>query len=131
MPNLSKVLVAIMAEQVYSHFERILTTTSSNWREFKRLLTNKQHGYRSKMSCTTNIMQLFDTILHDSQMGFENGLTMCDLSAAFDTVPHTILLEKLKLYGFSEDTINWFRSYLPGRSQYVDINGGKYLRTFQ
>ena len=38
------------------------------------------------------------------------------------------MLKKLKLHGFSEDTINWFRSYLSGHSQYVDVNGGKSLR---
>ena len=42
-----------------------------------------------------------------------------DLSAAFDVVNHRILLEKLELYNFSPSTLQWFKSYLEDRTQYV------------
>ena len=44
-----------------------------------------------------------------------------ELSAGFDVINHSILLEKMKLYNFSEQTIDWFSSYLVGRSQCVQI----------
>ena len=77
------------------------------------------------MSCATNILQLVDDVLVDCMGGCESCLLMCDLGAAFDTVPHQVLLDKLALYGVSEEALQWFRSYLAGRQQYVDVNGGK------
>ena len=49
------------------------------------------------------------------------GILMWDLTAAFDTLDHEILLSKLKVYGFSSLAIKWIRSYLTGRSQKVKI----------
>ena len=46
---------------------------------------------------------------------------LLDLSAAFDVVDHHILLEKLKLYKFSEKSIAWFKSYLENRKQVVIV----------
>ena len=46
---------------------------------------------------------------------------LLDLSAAFDVVNHEILLEKLQLYNFSPETLQWFKSYLSDRSQYVMV----------
>ena len=46
-----------------------------------------------------------------------------DLSKAFDTLDHDILLRKLQVYGIRGTTLAWFTNYLSGRQQYVALNG--------
>ena len=45
-----------------------------------------------------------------------------DLSKAFDTLDHSILLNKLKYYGISDTELKWVHSYLTDREQYVEID---------
>ena len=57
------------------------------------------------------------------EQGKEISLLLFDLSAAFDTVNHSILISKLKIYGFCEKSISWVTSYLTDRSQRVMVSG--------
>ena len=67
-------------------------------------------------------------LIHPNHHGFieENkftGVCFLDLSAAFDIVDHSLLLQKLKLYGFDDNSLTWIKSYLEGRYQSVYIEG--------
>ena len=62
-------------------------------------------------------------ILHALHNGDVSLLTLLDLSAAFDTIDHNTLLQRLEyLYGISGTPLNWFRSYLSSRTPTVIIN---------
>ena len=51
------------------------------------------------------------------------ALVLLDISAAFDTVRHSTLIDRLKDFGVTARALKWFTSYLSGRSQYISIDG--------
>ena len=65
---------------------------------------------------------MFYTILEAKESKREIVVLLYDLSAAFDTVPHKILIDKLKLYDFDNDALYWMKSYLRDKKQIVDIS---------
>lgn len=72
-----------------------------------------QSGYRPHHSCETLTIKMFDYILGDMDQKKVVALVLLDLSAAFDTVDHKILLNKLQSdFGLSDKALLWITSYL-------------------
>ena len=74
-------------------------------------------------STTTQMTQVFHNVGDILDKGGQVDILYLDFSKAFDTVPHDLLLHKLKLYGFNGKLLDWFESYLTDRRQRVSISG--------
>ena len=82
-----------------------------------------QHIYIKNHSCVTTLIDIIDTLLLNMDKGNLNGPLLLDLSKAFDLIDHNLLIRKLKIYGLSQRSLDWFNSYLSGRKQVVSANG--------
>ena len=91
--------------------------------ESKHLFNENHHAYRAKLSTTTAILQLSDSIWQGTDMNSITITMAIDETAAFDCVNFKILIDKLKIYKFSEHSIKWMESYLNFRSQFTSIGG--------
>ena len=111
LPALSKVIERVVFSRLKSHLES------------HQLLSDKQNAYREKRSVTTAMLQLYDKILLKQDEGIDSACVFLDCSAAFDTIQHSVLLDKLKLYGAGEKSLAWFKDYLTDRAQYLSIGG--------
>ena len=68
-------------------------------------------------------MKIYSDVLEDLTTESYVILTFLDISAAFHTVGHNILIRRLKTeYGVGEIALNWFKSYLCNKSYKVEIN---------
>ena len=96
----SKILERIMYNRLYSYLND------------NNLFFQKQFGFREGHSTNHALIELINSI-NDSfnQNKYTLGVFI-DLSKAFDTVDHNILLKKLSLYGIKNNSLKWFSSYL-------------------
>ena len=93
-----------------------------NYLNNKNLLYEKQFGFQNNSSTDHAILNLVNKISDSFDQGkFTLGIFI-DLSKAFDTVNHKILLKKLNLYGIKNSTYDWFCSYLSNRKQCISID---------
>ena len=86
------------------------------------LLGNCQSAYRQFHSCETALTLVSNDILNNLDHGLPTFIVMLDLSSAFDTVDHSILIDRLKKQFHIRDTVlQWFNSYLSNRNFNVKI----------
>jgi hypothetical protein len=94
-----------------------------NYLNAKNILSKYQFGFRQNHSTYIAIADMCDKISASiDRKEFSAGIFI-DLSKAFDTLDHDILLGKLEHYGIRGIVLSWFRSYLQCRKQYVCMNG--------
>ena len=87
----------------------------------EELLHSNNHGYRKGHGTVTALIEAQEEVLEAIDTGNIVGIVTLDQSAAFDVIEHSILDTKMRLYGFSTDSMSWFQSYLKDRTQYVAI----------
>ena len=86
------------------------------------LLTNCHYGYRKNRSTELASTLLLDDIRKSVDWGELVGAVFIDLSKAFDTIGHEILLSKLPSYGIRNTELTWFTDYLFSRKQLVNFD---------
>ena len=107
---LSKILEKVVASRLNSHINS--SHTSNDY----------QSAYRKFYSTETALFEIHNYILSSMDDGRVTALALLDLSAAFDTIGHTILLRRLgDWFGVSGQALDWFKSYLTGRSQRIKL----------
>ena len=110
LPFLSKILEKIVLKQLLSHLK-------SN-----SLEETFQSAYREHHSTETALVRVVNDLLKVIDQGTCSLLSLLDLSSAFDTIDHDLLLKRLKTtYGISGTTLKWFESYLRDRRQIIAI----------
>ena len=90
-----------------------------------KIIYEYQFGFRKDHSTVQAVIEIVDNILEELDKNNIIAGIYLDLSKAFDTVDHKILLYKLKHYGIRGLPLDWFKSYLTNRTQYTFINGTK------
>ena len=106
-------------------FERVVYNQLYEYFTLNNLFYNSQYGFRTKHSTEDATIELIDRI----QKVFENNpfeqvlSVFLDLSKAFDTIDHGILLKKLSHYGIDGVALRWFQSYLSNRKEFITLKG--------
>ena len=112
LPFISKIIEKAVLQQLLEYFDK------------NGLHDPCQSAYRKQYSTETAMVRLTNDILVTLDQGKAVLVVFLDVSAAFDTVNHNMLLHRLHSeYGITGKALQWFASYLSGRSQVVEIDG--------
>eukprot|EP00666_Eupelagonemidae_sp_cell4sb_P012606 gene12606-biopygen9014 len=104
--------------------EKIISYDIMRQVQAAQALPDGQHGFRAKHGTHTAILQLIQSITKILEQGRDCVVAAMDLSAAFDTVHHGLLLEKLRdRVGLRAPALSLIQSYLQGRQQRVQMHG--------
>ena len=98
--TISKILEKIVYRHTYTFLQK------------HGLLYDSQYGFQSAHSCENAITELVGQVIKAQEMGKHTAALFLDLSKAFDTLEHMVLLKKLEIYGICGPLVDWYCSYL-------------------
>ena len=118
LPVISKILEKIAYERLYKFLID------------NHILNPVQFGFRKGFSTDFAIIQTCDKIINSLANKMHIIGVFMDLSKAFDTINHEILLKKLHNYGIRGTVLSWFRDYLFHRQQYVAFHSSTSSKSY-
>ena len=101
--------------------EKIVSSRMISYLEENNILINNQFAYRKGKSTEIAIIEYVKKVIESLNENKYVISVFLDLTRAFDCVNHEILLAKLKHYGLTGQALNWFRTYLTDRKQFVSF----------
>ena len=87
------------------------------------MLLGCQSGFRSLHNTLTALLEATNAWSVNIDNGLLNGVVFIDLTKAFDTIDHEIILRKMSYLGVDQAAMKWFSSYLSGRTQRCNVSG--------
>jgi len=104
-----KLLERLVVSQITEHLQR------------NRLISKEQHGFTKGKSTVTNLLEATNAWTEALLHGDPVDVIYVDYAKAFDTVPHTRLLNKVESLGIRGNALEWLRDFLTARKQKVCI----------
>ena len=104
------------------HLERLLCDRLVRFLEMNNILVPAQHGFRKGRSTISAINALLNDVYNNRNNTSPTYLVFLDLTKAFDSLSHELLLSKLKETGISIEFCKWMESYIANRVQRVKLN---------
>ena len=95
--------------------EKVMYTRTYNFLTYTNQFYNSQYGFRQGHSCENAVGELLAEIIKSKQEGLYTISMFLDLSKAFDTLDHDVLIMKLEKYGIRGIAKEWFKDYLSNR----------------
>ncbi len=114
-----------MLPAISKTFEKVVFTQTYNVFLKEKLSYHSQYGFRNEHLTEFAAMEIVDRIMTEMDKNETPINIYLDLSKAFDTLDHQILLNKLEYYGVRGTSLNLFQNYLTNRKQYVDYDNVK------
>jgi len=102
-------------------FERLMHRQLIAFIKSNSILSPSQFGFQKNMCTSDAIVEYLDALYQALNLRKSVVSVFLDFSKAFDTVRHDVLIDKLEYLGIRGIVLNWFRSYLGDRQQYVSI----------
>ena len=101
--------------------EKCIYKQIEEYMEKNRYICKNQHGFRKGKGTDTAVMELVRELFSNINSNNVSSVLFLDYSRAFNTVNHRILLEKMKMYGFSVKVCGWLKDYFSDRLQYTKL----------
>ena len=107
-------------------FEKLISNRINDYLEKYHLISDKQFGFRQNSLTSHAISNIYEKLTQNSDKGMYFCCIFLDLTKAFDTVNHDVLLYKMKnFYGFRGLAFKLMQSYLSNRKHYTKLNNFK------